>query len=94
MKGFTVSAFPPNMTLPALPLAVTQFVQKSSDPNAAIKDLVQIIETDSCLTLELLKQVNSAAVGLRTRAGSAMQALSVLGLRSSRNLVITAGAKV
>src|SRR5665213_2514357 len=93
LGGFSVAAFPPNMVLPALPLAVSQFVQKAADPDAEIKDLAQIVATDSGLTFELLKQVNSASVGLRTRAGSALQALSVLGLRTSRNLIITVGTK-
>src|SRR5258708_40212546 len=31
-----VAALPPTMSLPALPLAVTQFVQKSNHPKAAI----------------------------------------------------------
>ncbi len=88
-----VAALPPTMSLPALPVAVTQFVQKSNDPKAEIKDLAKIVETDSGLTIELLKHVNSAYVGLRTRAGSVIQALSLLGMRPSKNLLITVGTK-
>ncbi len=93
LGDFTVAALPPTMTLPALPVAVTQFVQKSSDPNALIKDLAKIVETDTGLTLELLRHVNSAFIGLRTKAASVMQGLSLLGLRPSKNLLITVGAK-
>lgn len=88
-----VAELPPTMSLPALPLAVTEFVQKSSNPKAEVKDLAKIIETDSGLTVELLKHVNSAFVGLRTKAGSVMHALSLLGLRPSKNLLITVGTK-
>lgn len=90
---FSIAALPPTMSLPALPLAVTQFVQKSSDPKADLKDLAQIVQTDSGLTAELLKHVNSAYVGMRTKVGSAMQALSLLGLRQSKNLLISVGTR-
>jgi serine/threonine-protein kinase len=90
---FTIAELPPTMSLPALPLAVTQFVQKSGDPKAEIKDLAKIVETDTGLTLELLRHVNSAYVGLRTKASSVMHALSLLGLRPSKNLLITVGTK-
>jgi len=93
LGDFTIAALPPTMSLPALPLAVTQFVQKSSDPNAVIKDLAKIVETDTGLTLELLRHVNSAFIGLRSKAASVMHALSLLGLRPSKNLLITVGTK-
>jgi HD-like signal output (HDOD) protein len=93
LGDFTVAALPPTMSLPALPLAVTQFVQKSADPKIDLKDLAQIVQTDSGLTAELLKHVNSAYVGLRNKAGSAMQALSLLGLRQSKNLLISVGTR-
>jgi serine/threonine-protein kinase len=93
LGDFTVAALPPTMSLPALPQAVTHFVQRSGDPQADIADLARIIETDSGLTLELLKHVNSAHIGMRARVCSAMQALSVLGLRPSRNLLLAVGAK-
>ena len=90
---FTVTALPPTLTLPALPHAVTQFTEKSANPDVEIKDLAQIIETDTGLTLELLRHVNSAFTGLRTRAKTVQQALSLLGLRQSRTLLITTGMR-
>jgi serine/threonine-protein kinase len=93
LGDFTVAELPPTMNLPALPVAVTQFVQKSGDPRVEMKDLAKIVETDTGLTLELLRHVNSAYVGLRTRATSVIQALSLLGLRPSRNLLVTVGTK-
>ncbi|HEY2251271.1 MAG TPA: HDOD domain-containing protein, partial [Planctomycetaceae bacterium] len=90
---FTTPVLPPNMKLPALPQAVTQFIQASSDPDMDLGVLGKIIETDSGLTLELLKHVNSAHIGLRTRASTARQALSLLGLKPTRNLLITVGTR-
>lgn len=90
---FTTNVLPPNMKLPALPQAVTQFIQASSDPDVELKALGKIIETDSGLTMELLKHVNSAHFGLKSRAGSAQHALSLLGVGPSRNLLIAVGTK-
>ncbi|MBI3860262.1 MAG: HDOD domain-containing protein [Planctomycetia bacterium] len=90
---FTTSVLPPNMKLPALPQAVTQFIQASSDPNVDLKVLGKIIETDSGLTMELLKHVNSAHFGLTKRVSSPQQALSLLGMSPARNLLIAVGTK-
>lgn len=87
------AVLPPTMSLPALPVAVTQFVEKSNDPKVEFKDLAKIVETDSGLTIELLKYVNSAFMGLKTKAGTVMHALSLLGMRPSKNLLITVGTK-
>jgi serine/threonine-protein kinase len=93
LGNFALTALPPTLTLPALPHAVTQFTEKSARPDVQFKDLAQIIETDTGLTLELLRHVNSAFCGLRTKAKTAQQALSLLGLRQSRTLLITTGMK-
>ena len=93
LGDFTIASLPPTLSLPALPVAVSQFIQKSNDPKVEIKDLAKIIETDSGLTIELLKHVNSAYYGLRSRVSSAIQALSMLGLSPSRNLLTTVGTK-
>ncbi len=93
LGDFTVAALPPTLSLPALPHAVTQFVEKSNQPNVDFKDLAAIVETDTGLTLELLRHVNSAYVGLRTKATTALQAIRLLGLRQGKMFVITIGMK-
>jgi serine/threonine-protein kinase len=91
LDGFACVALPPTLELPALPHAVTLFVQKSSDSKASARDLAQIVETDSGLTLELLRHVNSAYLGLRHKANTVQQAISLLGMRQSKTLIVTAG---
>lgn len=93
LREFTLAVLPPTLSLPALPLAVTQFVERASNPDVQMKHLTEILETDTGLTLELLKHVNSAFVGLRSKAGSVMQALSLLGISKTKNLMITVGAR-
>jgi serine/threonine-protein kinase len=88
---FTLSALPPTMQLPALPHAVTLFVQKSEDPNTSEKELARIIETDTGLMFELLKYVNSSAIGLRQRVANVQQAIMLLGRRQCKTLIMTTG---
>ncbi len=91
LGDFTVAALPPTLSLPALPLAVTQFIEVSNQPDADLRKLAAIIETDSGLTLELLRYVNSTFIGLRNKAKTILQVLSLLGLKQSRMFVITTG---
>lgn len=91
LKDFTLSDLPPTVRLPALPVAVTQFTQKANEPDASIKELAQIVETDTGMTVELLRYVNSSLVGLRHRASSVQQAISLLGIRPTKLFLITTG---
>ena len=74
------SVVPPRVKLPVLPLAMLKFSRKAEEPDACHYELARIIETDSALTTELLRYVNSAAIGLRHRVSSAQQAISILGI--------------
>jgi len=91
LKDFTMAALPPTLKMPALPHAVTMFSQKSNDPKVTVKELAKIIETDTGLTMELLRYVNSSFVGLRHKASGVQQALSLLGQRQGKTFVITTG---
>jgi HD-like signal output (HDOD) protein len=93
LATFTMAVMPPTIQLPALPHAVTLFMERSSDEAATVKDLSEILETDTGLTLELLKYVNSSFLGLRQKANTVLQALSLLGRRQSRMLVMATGAQ-
>ena len=78
--------------LPALSAAVTQFIDRSNDPKASLKELAKIIETDAGITVELLRYVNSTYIGLRNKAGTVLQALTLLGQRQSRMFVPRTGS--
>lgn len=93
LANFTMAVLPPTIQVPALPNAVTLFMERSSDDKASIQDLSEILETDTALTLELLKYVNSSFLGLRQQAKTVFQALSLLGRRQSRMLVMATGAQ-
>lgn len=84
---------PPTIPLPMLPHAVLEFSRKAEDPDCGPGALGRIIETDSGLTAELLRYVNSATFGLRASAYSAAQAISMLGIRSAKLFLLSAGVQ-
>lgn len=82
----------PSIRLPALPRAVTEFCRKAEDPRSGPVELAKIIEADSGLTAELLKAANSSQSGSRSRSVTARQAISRIGIRNSKLLLIAAAA--
>jgi serine/threonine protein kinase/HD-like signal output (HDOD) protein len=89
----TESIVPPELELPVFPQVVTEFVRRTEDPNCDLKVIAQSIEVDSKLTCELLRHVNSASIGRRHKATSAVQAITTLGIRRSKLFLLTAAVQ-
>ncbi len=84
---------PPKIQLPMLPHAVLEFSRKADDPNSSASELARIVETDSGLTCDLLKYVNSSKVGIRQKVATAQQAITTLGIRPCKLFLLTAGVE-
>lgn len=93
LASFTLDVLPTTLQLPALPLAVTRFIEAAQRSDVDLGELAAIVETDTGLTVELLRNVNSAFIGLKQKAKTARQSLALLGLRQSKLLVVTVGAQ-
>jgi HD-like signal output (HDOD) protein len=93
LNGFTAAELPPSLKLPALPQAAAMFVQKANDESTPIAELARIIETDSGLTTELLKYVNSSFVGLRSKAKTVQHTLTLLGRKPAKMHIITSATQ-
>ncbi|MEM7810983.1 MAG: HDOD domain-containing protein [Planctomycetota bacterium] len=91
--GFANVALPPSLKLPALPVAVTRFTEQAGKPDANIKKLAAIVETDSGLTVELLRHLNAAFHGMRHKVQSVHQAITLLGLRQAKTFLVTTGVQ-
>lgn len=89
----TPNVLPPSIQLPMLPQAVLDFSRKAEDPNAGPLELGKIITTDSGLTCDLLKHVNSSVFGLKRKVSTAQQAITTLGIRASKLFLLTAGVQ-
>lgn len=84
---------PPSIKLPVLPRALTEFSRKSEDPSVNVEELSKILATDSGLSSELLRTVNSSRTGIRNQVTSVRQALVILGVRATRLHLTTSGMK-
>ncbi len=84
---------PTSAELPALPYAVTEFVQKSANPNFNIADLAKIVEKDSALTIELLKHVNSCVYAMKHPVRNVKDAIIHIGINPARLHLLAVGMK-
>ena len=84
---------PTSVELPALPHAVSEFVQKASNPDFNIRELAGVVEKDTALTVELLKHVNSAVYSMKSPVRSVHDAIVHIGVNSARLHLLAVGMK-
>lgn len=84
---------PKSVELPALPHAVTEFVQKSANPNFDVAELASIVGKDSALTVELLKHVNSAVYAMKNPIRSVKDAIVHIGINAARLHLLAVGMR-
>lgn len=74
--------------LPAPPKSAIRIVQACSSRAISSSDLARIVANDPLLTAELLRVANSAYFGLVSQVKSVVRAVTVLGHRALRNMVL------
>lgn len=75
--------------LPTLPSIVMEVNKMLQDPNTSIRQLSEIIERDQSFVSKILKLVNSAFFGLRSKVGNISHAITLLGFSTIRNAVLS-----
>lgn len=75
------------MDIPPCPAILARFKQEFNSPHPDLRRLGALIGSDIGLAATVLKTVNSPFYGLAKKATSVEQALSILGLRASANLI-------
>lgn len=93
MGGKSGSVLPPTIKLPTLPQALMLFSKRCADPESSPKELGAIVETDAGLTCDLLKHINSSTYGMRRKISSAQQAISLLGIPTTKLLLTMTAVK-
>lgn len=68
-------------SVPLLSPSVNDLLEKTSDPEFALKDIIDVIRNDAVLTTKLLRTVNSAAYQLPVEVNTVDRAVSMLGAR-------------
>ena len=93
LKSIATMEVPDDIEVPALPHAVTEFVDKANNPDADVKELAGIVETCPGLTIELLRYVNSSAFSPSQPIRNVRQAIAHIGIRGATTYLIAAGIK-
>jgi HD-like signal output (HDOD) protein len=75
------------LDIPPCPAILAKFNEEFHTPQPDLRRLAALIGTDAGLSATVLKTVNSPFYGLAKKATGIEQALSILGLRTSANLV-------
>lgn len=75
------------ITIPPCPASLTNIMREAKHPSARIDSLAHLISRDAGIVAPLLKLANSPFIGLKSKVTSAFQAVSVLGMQNTLNLV-------
>ena len=73
--------------IPPCPATLTSIMREAKRPTAEMSKLAQLISQDAGVVGPLLKLANSPFIGLRSKVTSVLQAVSVLGIQNTLNLV-------
>lgn len=74
--------------LPTVPDVASKVLDVLDDPDSGAEDVRAVIERDAALTARILKVSNSAMYGIPAEISSVGQAISLIGARAVRNLVM------
>jgi len=83
-----------NITIPPLPTIVAQVIHfDANNPKNGTADLEKIVVSDKAISAELLRISNSAFYGRSGKVKLLREALAVLGIKATKNLVIYLSTK-
>ncbi len=77
-------------SIPVLPVVYNEMMRELASAHSSLLRVGEIIESDTGLTITVLKIVNSAFYGLNQRVESVGQAVALLGVHLIKNITLTA----
>lgn len=75
--------------IPTLPTIVLELNQHLQDPETSIGKVSETIEKDQAMALKILKLVNSAFYGFKSRISDVKNAVVLLGYNAVRNAIVS-----
>jgi len=81
------------MDLPAVPFVAAKIIQLIDNPTTSLEDLQKSIMADQGMTSRILKIANSSFYGVRQNIDTLTEALSILGLKVTRLIVLAAATR-
>ncbi len=76
-------------SIPAIPAIYDKMMAELASPHSSLLKVGEIVESDTGLTLTVLKVVNSAFYGINKRVESVGQAVTLLGVHLIKNITLT-----
>ncbi|MEE4264762.1 MAG: HDOD domain-containing protein [Desulfobacteraceae bacterium] len=75
--------------IPTLPAIVFELNKLLRDPDTSIKTVCDTIQKDQAITLKILKLVNSAFYGFKSKISDLRNAVALLGYNAVRNAIVS-----
>lgn len=88
MNANVLEAIKKSAAVPSMPQVVSRFLEIMQDPSFDYGDLVKVLSVDPGTVSEILRLVNSALFGLRKKVVSLRQAVTLLGPKRTRSLLL------
>ena len=88
MKENILEIIKESAAVPSMPQVVSRFLEIMRDPGFEGRDLVKVLSTDAGTVSEVLRLANSALFGVRNKVVSLQQALTLLGPKRTRSLLL------
>jgi len=92
-RGNTSGRPPLVADLPPFPVVALRALQMVSNSENGLQELHEVIRTDQAFSTELLRITNCPLFGIRTQVKSTMQAVTLLGFKRVKAVVLTIGMR-
>lgn len=88
MNASVLESIKTSAAVPSMPQVVLRFLEIMQDPEFEYSDLVKVLSADPGTVSEVLRLANSALFGVRHKVVSIRQALTLLGPKRTRSLLL------
>ena len=88
MNASLLEAIKKSAAVPSMPQVVSRFLEIMQDPDFDYANLVKVLSSDAGTASEILRLANSALFGVRHKVVSLRHALTLLGPKRTRSLLL------
>jgi HD-like signal output (HDOD) protein len=88
MKASVLETIKKSAAVPSMPQVVVRFLEIMKDPDFEYRDLARVLSSDPGTVSEVLRLSNSALFGIRNKVVSLQHALTLLGPKRTRSLLL------
>lgn len=88
MHAETLETIKRSASIPSMPMVATRCYEMTQDPHCDMNKLVELLGTDPGIAADVLRLSNSALFGVTRQVSSLRQAMTLLGIKRIRELVL------